>query len=174
MEFKTEETEANIGSLIFNPERHGDEKKICAILNIKIEVPPDVLDQISKNTGNSFSKALYDKDGNFKTHGIDEMKFNTRFDHHVVKLNYSIDDDHAKEFTEAKILKFKADPQNGYIVDLYLQLQLHLSKENNHWLLDGREIDIWTFQSLGAQQGGLNLVDNGSGDGSEEDEPAAA
>jgi len=172
MDFKTEELEATISSLTFNRERHGDEKKICMILNLKIETAPDVLDQLTKKEGNSFSKALYDAEGNFTTHGIDEMKFNTTFENHVVMLNYSIDDNHAKKFTEAKILKFKADPQNGHIVDLYLQLQIHLSPENNHWMLDGYECDIWTFQALGAQQGSLNLVDNGSD--VDDQEPEAA
>ena len=173
MDFKTEELDATISSLTFNRERHGDEKKICAVLNLKIETAPEVLDQLTKNEGNAFSSALYDKDGNFKTHGIDDMKFNTDFDHHVVRLNYSLDENNAKEFTEAKILKFKADPKNGHIVDLYFQLQIHLSPENNHWMLDGYVRDIWTIQVLGAQQAGLNLVDNGSDD-SDDQEPAAA
>ncbi|NOY72940.1 MAG: hypothetical protein GXP14_11290 [Gammaproteobacteria bacterium] len=76
--------------------------------------------ELAMNGDEAFEKILYSENGN------------SEFEKHVVVINNSLDENHAKEFDDAKLCKFKATPKNGHIIDLSFQIQLHPSDDQVH------------------------------------------
>lgn len=170
MQLKLEELDASITNVNLRREKHGDDRVVAVDLSIVLEVSPEVLDQLAMNGDEAFEKILYSENGNLKQSTLDQLAFSSEFEKHIVVINNSLDEKHAKEFDDAKLCKFKATPKNGHIIDLSFQIQLHPSDDQVHWLTDGYAREIWTLEIKGSKQMDLNLVENGE----EDQEPAAA
>lgn len=161
MQIILDELDAAVTNINLRREKHGDDRVIAVDLNVTVEVSPKVLDQLSANTEESFEKILYSDNGNLKQSTLDKLEFNTEFENHVVKLNSrALEDDYAKEFDDAKLVKFKAIPKNGHIISLTFQIQLHPSEDQIHWLTDGYSKEIWIIELKGSRQAEIDFDDN--------------
>lgn len=160
MQLNFEEQDVRVSSLSLNREKHGDENAIGIHINVNLEASPAILDQLIAGDP-VFEQLLYDGEGNRRAQGLHGFSFDSEFENHIIKLNHSLDDNFAKEFNDAKLYKFKATPKTGHIIELGLQILLHPSKEQIHWLTDGYEKDIWTLESQGSAQS--DLIDDMNG-----------
>ena len=160
MQLIFENQDVRLSALTLNREKHGDENVTGVHLNFSLEAPPAILDQLIAGDP-IFEKLLYDAEGNRKAAGLEGFNFNSAFENHIVNINNSIDENHAKEFKDVKLSKFKATPKSGHLIELSFQLKINPSKEQTHWLTDGYELDIWTLESKGSAQS--DLIDDMNG-----------
>jgi len=161
MQLLLEQLEGNVTNINLRREKHGDDRVVAVDISFALEASPEIIDQLLPNGNETFEKMLYTDDGILKQSNLEEMKISAEFDKHVVVLNNTaLDDEQAKEFDDAKICKFKVSPRNGHVIDLNLQIQLHPSEEQIHWLTDGYVRELWTIEVKGSKQMDLNLVEN--------------
>lgn len=158
MQLKLDKTEVMLTNLNIRRERHGEEERVVGVdLNIAMDTTAVVLDKLQHNMPITYQKLLYDKEGNRRFTGFSAIKFETEFEKHIVKLNYSVDDANEKEFQGVNLGKFNAEIKSGNLVELKFQLQLNPTDEQTHWLTDGYHIELWEIEVLGAMQSEMDL-----------------
>jgi len=174
-----EPTEAFVKNINLRREKHGEENKIAVDINVRAIVRPAILDSLVYGLDKSFESILFSGSEQQKTSGLNTINFDTQFSSYIVSFNYSmLDDGEALRFTNVKIGKFSATPQNGGLVELCFQIQLNPASDELEWLVDGYEHQIWMVECIGPMQQDL-LDDNpaidmsmGDDDSQEDDEAA--
>lgn len=151
-----EPIEVFVKNINLRREKHGEENKMAVDINLRATVPPAILDSLVYGLDKSFESILFSGSEHQKTSGLNTLQFDTQFSSYIIELNYSqLDQDRALRFTNVKLGKFSATPQNGGFVELCFQVQLNPQSDELEWLVDGYEHEIWMMECIGPMQGDL-------------------
>jgi len=112
----------------WRPELHGEDKQLAVDLSVKLEITPDILNQMCvEEECPDYGKLLHDEKNMILNTGLSELKFDRKYDDHELSLSFSAlfadEDENTQYFKEVTLKSFKVAPLNGGLIKLTFMVQ---------------------------------------------------
>jgi hypothetical protein len=134
-------TQFHVSNVNLKPENHGKKKKVNRMdIDGYVEVPAEVLNEISRTNIDDLQSYLFTKEGEPKDTGLGGLPYNVQFNDHPIELSLTADGK-AAEFISKKIHKISAEPSHSGHVKLHLQIQVYPLTAKEMWALSQTSLE---------------------------------
>jgi len=125
----------HVNNVNLKPENHGKKKKINRMdIDGYVEVPADVLEEVSRVATSDLQKYLFKDDGDPKDTGLGNLPFTIQFNDHPITLGL-FEEKEGQEFMSKKIHKISAEPSHSGHVKMHMQIQVYPKNAKEMWAL---------------------------------------
>lgn len=130
-----ERTLFHVSNVNLKPENHGKDSKVNRMdIDGYVEVPAEVLREVSRVDTKSLQEYLFTKEGEPKDTGLSGLPFGVQFNDHPITLSL-LQEGPGTEYVSKKIHKISAEPSHSGHVKMHMQIQIYPRSAKEMWNL---------------------------------------
>lgn len=130
-----DKTQFHVSNVNLKPENHGKKKRVNRMdIDGYVEVPAEVLNEISRTTTESLQDYLFNNEENPEDTGLEGLPFKVQFNDHRLGVSATMGSK-VTDFVTKKIHKIFAQPSHSKHVKINMQIQIYPLNAKEMWAL---------------------------------------